>query len=111
MKLLTLLKKALNIVVIQGVEIAFKKLNWKELDAFQKFSSEVEKNASDQNDVNATVAICGYILENFVTDKDGKPLASADEVEDLPVDFCVELVEKFIESISGKKNTEEIKKN
>ena len=111
MKLLTLLKKALNIVVIQGIDIHFKKLNWREMREFQKFSSEVEKNATDENDINATVAVCGYILENFVSDKDGKPMATKDEVEELPVAFCVELVEKFIASISGKQDTEEIKKN
>ena len=106
MKLLTLLGKTLKKVVIQEVELYFKRLNWKELGDFQKFSSEVEKDNSEE--INSTVAICAYILENFVTDAAGKAVATKDDVESLPVDFCVELVEQFIISLS--KNTEDIKK-
>jgi hypothetical protein len=108
MKLLTLLGKALNKVVIQGIELNFKKLNWKELSEFQDFSNQIEKKSGE--DVNGTVAICAYILENYVTDKTGKVIASKDEVELLPVDFCVELVEEFISSLSNSKNSEELKK-
>jgi len=108
MKLLTLLGKALNKVVIQGIELNFKKLNWKELSEFQKFSSEVENEDGDE--VNTTIAVCAYILEHFVTDKAGAAIATKDEVELLPVDFCVELVEEFISSLSNSKNSEDIKK-
>lgn len=108
MKLLTLLGKALNKVVIQGIELNFKKLNWKELSEFQKFSSEVENEDGDE--VNTTIAVCAYILENFVTDKAGAVIAKKEEVELLPVDFCVELVEEFISSLSNSKNSEDIKK-
>jgi hypothetical protein len=108
MKLLTLLGKALNKVVIQGIELNFKKLNWKELSEFQAFSSEVEKK--DGEEINTTVAVCAYILENYVTDKSGSVIASKDEVELLPVDFCVELVEEFISSLSNSKNSDELKK-
>ena len=108
MKLLTLLKKALKKVVIQGIELNFKRLNWKELSDFQDFTSEVEKK--DNDEINSTVAICAYILENFVTDEKGNAMASEGEVELLPVDFCVELVEEFISSLSNSKNSEELKK-
>ena len=54
MKLLALLDQTRKRVVIQDVELYFKKLNWVELGEFQKFSEKVEKDA-EEDDTNRSI--------------------------------------------------------
>ena len=88
MELLKVLSSKKNKITVQGVELYLKKLNWKELNNFQEFSAEVEKNTSD---ANSTVKVCVYILENYISDAKGGAVIDSSDVEDLPVDFCVDL--------------------
>lgn len=86
-------------VEIDGVTLYFKKLNWKELVEFQTFASNAEAKDED----NSTVMISEYVLMKHVTDEEGNPVIKKGEVKSLPVSFCIELVETFMESLrSGK---------
>jgi hypothetical protein len=106
MKLLALLDNARKRVEVQELELYFKKLNWKELGEFQEFSAKIED--SEEEELNSTVKICEYILDKYVTDEDGNKVIEKKDVKSLPVDFSVELVEKFISALAGER--EELKK-
>jgi len=105
MKLDNLLTPQKLKVTVGDVELYFKKLTWKELTAFQKFATEVD----EEDEQESALRLCKHILENYVTDENDEEVIDINKVEELPVEFCVKLVEKFIDSTRGDSN-EDIKK-
>lgn len=103
-----ILDKLLNpqrtLVVVQEVELYIKKLNWKEFSDFQKFAGEMV------DDESATIALCEHIIENYVTDAKGQPAIAKENIKDLPVEFCVDLVEVFIQKMNRNATEEDVKK-
>jgi len=111
MNLNSLFESKRELVVIYDTEIYFKVLNLKEFKEFEiehtKFvntESDGEKTASD-----SVMSFCKYLLDNYITDKDGEPIISDSDFLRLPVRFCVKVIQKYVEFASGASD-EDIKK-
>lgn len=106
MKLTSLLDAQRKRVEIDGTELYFKKLTWKELKDFQDFATKSEK----KGEADSNIEICAYILKSYVTDEDGNPVIDPKDVERLPVEFCIQLANKFVDGIKVPEESEVKKK-
>jgi len=108
MNLRDLLKPQSSDLIVSGVNLVVKKLNWKELNEFQAFAEHLEK----QDETKSAVELCKFIFERFIKDKETSEPLTSNEVEELPVDFCIELLNQFLAKVKGEQpTTEDIKKN
>jgi len=108
MLLKKLLTPQLIKTVVEDVEVYFVKLNWKQLSDFQDFANEQDKK--ELNEEDSALILTRYILERYVKDEQGDDVITTEDIENLPVSFCVELLHKFLQFIRGK-TEEETKKN
>lgn len=109
MKLLSLLDKKKKVISVQGITLCVKRLNWDELQAFQAFAEGAEtKTEGDEDDIESTIKVCAYVLDNFVTYEDGDKVVDTGEIRKVPVEFCTELMERFMDSLHA--GAEDLKK-
>lgn len=103
MKLTALLDTQRKRVEVQGIELYFQKLSWTQLVHFQETVEEFEQTEKEKadDDLTGTIGLCRFILENYVTDEDGDAVIDPEQVEGLPVEFCMALVEKFTSSFDA----------
>jgi len=106
MLLKSLLDPQRTVATIDNIELWFKKLTWAELETFQKEVKKVE----ELDDEKSTVALCSYILDKYTTDEEGNKVIDKKDVKDLPVSFCITLVDKFLDKIKAPEETELRKK-
>ena len=109
MKLLSLLDPQRSMVKVGEEELWFKKLNWEELTGFQEFAEKMDlEEGKSENE--STINLCKHILDKYVTDEDGDKVIDSKDVKRLPVDFCIKLVNRFVDRIKAPEQSE-IKKN
>ena len=90
----TLLSAQYAEVVIDEVKLKFKKLSWVELKDFEEVASKLGIDGKDETDGTGEVAI------------------DSEEVKNLPVSFCVKVINSFVETAKGNTPTaEDVKKN
>jgi len=96
MKLSRLLEPQTVSITVDEIDLQVKKLTWKEVKDFQSFAS----SQGDDED-SATLNLTKHILSNYITDEEGDMVINVDQVDELPVSFCVKLVAKFLDVING----------
>ena len=113
MKLLDLTKSQYSKVVVEEVELKIKKLTWGELKSFEAEARKLEVVTTDEddNEAESTIALCKYIFKNFIRDEKEDVAIAEKEVENLPVQFCVKLLETFVKTVRGEDSDEDTKKN
>ena len=112
MLLKNLIKSQYKKVVVDDVELKIKKLTWGELKEFEAKAKELDVVAvgDDVNEADSTIALCKYIFKNFIRDEKEDIAIAEEDIESLPVSFCVHLLETFVKSVRGD-DEEDIKKN
>ena len=113
MKLSNLVKSQFKKVVIDDVELKIKKLTWGELKDFEAKAKALDVVSTDEgaNDADSTIELCKYIFKHFVRDEKEDLAIEEEQIENLPVEFCVKLLETFVSSIRGDDAEGDIKKN
>lgn len=88
MKFTDLLKPRHKTIEVCGIKLQIKSPNWAELDELQARSAKIG------NESGPIIDLCGHILDNFVLDETGSKIVfeAGQSVADLPVDFCLELI-------------------
>lgn len=112
MLLKNLIKSQYKKVVIDDVELKIKKLTWGELKNFEAEAKKLDVVSAEEgaNEADSTIALCKYIFKNFVRDEKEDLAIAEEDIESLPVEFCVKLLETFVASVRGE-DAEDIKKN
>ncbi len=113
MKLSNLIKSQFKKVVIDEVELKIKKLTWGELKEFETKAKELDVLSVEEgaNEADSTIELCKYIFSNFIRDEKEAVAIAEEDVESLPVEFCVKLLETFVKSVRGEDADEDNKKN
>ncbi len=106
MKLSKLLDRQYVEVEIQGIKLNFAKLTWGEMRDFQDYA----KTISEEDEEDATKKLCVYILDKFVTDEEEDRVIDVEDIEKLPVSFCVDLVAQFLKHITNEDEEDNAKK-
>jgi hypothetical protein len=113
MLLKNLIKSQYKKVVIDDVELKIKKLTWGELKSFESEAKKLDVVSIDEdaNEADSTISLCKYIFKNFIRDEKEDVAIAEEDVEQLPVEFCVRLLETFVKSVRGEDTDEDAKKN
>jgi hypothetical protein len=113
MKLSDLTKSQYKKVIVDEVELKIKKLTWGELKDFEAQAKKLEVVSTDEdaNEADSTIELCKYIFKHFVRDEKEDVAIDEKEIENLPVQFCVKLLETFVASVRGEDADEDAKKN
>lgn len=93
-------------VNVDDLQLNFKKLTWAELKDFEKKAKELDV-VDVSSEAESTIELCKYIFENYIRDIDNKHVIDLDDVEKLPVQFCVNLLHIFVKEARGENLTEE----
>ena len=111
MKLSQLTNAVYKKVVVDEVELKIKKLTWGELREFEAKAKELDVVSTDEadNEAESTIELCKYIFKHFIRDEKEDVAISEEEIENLPVAFCVNLLQEFVKSVHG--DDEDTKKN
>jgi hypothetical protein len=117
MKLTSLLTPQMQRVKIDQIELFMKKLNWKELADFQEYAQsldnppetheedeDVPQITQDQKETQDTRLLAEHILNNYVRDKEGDTVIETKDIELLPVEFCVQVVTRFVGLTRGEQD-------
>lgn len=118
MKLLELVRSGLRKkVVVDGIEVYFKKLTFNELEEVQAKIQEIQKKYQNKEEgeegeednedldlsshLSPNIEALSYLFEKYITDKDGNKIVEKEEIPELPVIFANELLEKFLQVSQG----------
>jgi len=104
MKLTSLIGCQRTRVKIDEVELWMERLSWKKLEEFQNFTMNIGKDEeqAENSETKETFILAEHVLLNYTTDKEGDPVITQEDVSNLPVDFCLKVVQKFLAITRGE---------
>lgn len=89
-------------VVIDDCTMLFKSLNYNEVKELEEKSKEIGEDLPK---------LFFYLCDKYIRDENKEKVVAEENVNELPLDFVVNVTKKFLASVSGNLTEEEIKKN